>query len=182
MVPPAPRAPSAPEAGTPAGPPGFEFTGSGASFTGADVDPSRRPQLALPSAPGTAETDDEFAAARAEREGSATGPLRQQASSTRTRDRRDRREARETRDRTRPRGRGPGRDHPLPSPLSKAGIKHWAVRAALPMVSMVALGVGLVAAFGGGLGGAGPNPNTMGRAARTAQCLIPALDSGEGSG
>jgi hypothetical protein len=29
------------------------------------------------------------------------------------------------------------------------------------MVSMVALGVGLVAAFGGGLGGAGPNPNAL---------------------
>jgi hypothetical protein len=29
------------------------------------------------------------------------------------------------------------------------------------MVSMVALGIGLVAAFGGGLGGAGPNPNTL---------------------
>ena len=46
----------------------------------------------------------------------------------------------------------------MPSPLSAAGIKRWAIRAALPMVSMVAVGVAIVAAFGGGNGAVGPAP------------------------
>ncbi len=157
-TPPAPRTPSAPAPGSHSGPPGFEFTGSGSSFNGAGVDPARRSQLALPPAPvapgpaGPADdVDDEFAAARADRADRAIRTDRAAG----------RRGPRDAPDRTRPRGRGPGRDHPLPSPLSKAGIKHWAVRAALPMVSMVALGIGLVAAFGGGLGGPGPNPDTL---------------------
>jgi hypothetical protein len=41
-----------------------------------------------------------------------------------------------------------------------AGVKRWAVRAALPMVTMVAIGIALVAAFGGG-GGVGPSPATL---------------------
>ncbi len=48
----------------------------------------------------------------------------------------------------------------MPSPLSAAGVKRWAVRAALPMVSMVVIGIALVAAFGGA-GGAGPTPATL---------------------
>jgi hypothetical protein len=48
----------------------------------------------------------------------------------------------------------------LPPPLSVAGVKRWAVRAALPMVTMVAIGIALVAAFGGG-GGIGPSPATL---------------------
>ena len=49
----------------------------------------------------------------------------------------------------------------LPPPLSAAGIKRWAVRVALPMISMVAVGVAVVATFGGGSGGAGPAPATL---------------------
>jgi hypothetical protein len=103
--------------------------------------------LALPPAPGDVEDDTgEFAAARADRGDTGTAT----------------REARRTRPGgTRPPGRGPGRGRPLPPPLSAAGVKHWAVRAALPMVSMVAIGVALVAAFGGGVGGAGPSPATL---------------------
>ncbi len=49
----------------------------------------------------------------------------------------------------------------LPPPLSAAGIKRWAVRVALPMMSMVAVGVAVVATFGGGSNGAGPAPATL---------------------
>ncbi len=54
-------------------------------------------------------------------------------------------------------GQGPS----LPPPLSAAGVKRWALRAALPMVSMVAVGVAVVATFGGSSGGAGPAPANL---------------------
>ncbi len=76
------------------------------------------------------------------------------------RNRRDRAGRRDAPDHSHPPGRGQGRDRPLPSPLSVAGVKRWAVRAALPMVSMVVIGIALVAAFGGA-GGAGPTPATL---------------------
>jgi hypothetical protein len=105
--------------------------------------------LALPPAPGeVADDTDEFSADRADRTRAIP----------RTRDDRGHRVAP---DRTGRAGRGPGRDHSLPSPLSTAGVKRWAVRAALPMVSMVVIGIALVAAFGGGNGGAGPAPATL---------------------
>jgi hypothetical protein len=48
----------------------------------------------------------------------------------------------------------------LPSPFSAAGVKRWALRAAIPMVSMVVVGVAIVATVGGH-GAAGPDPATL---------------------
>jgi hypothetical protein len=107
--------------------------------------------LALPSAPGDVADDaDEFAASRADWAQDRLGAPG---------DRWNRRGHRAAPDRARPPGRGQDRDHP-PPPLSMAGVKRWAVRAALPMVSMVAIGVALVAAFGG-VNGAGPSPGQL---------------------
>jgi hypothetical protein len=48
-----------------------------------------------------------------------------------------------------------------PPPLSQEGVKRWALRVALPVVSMVAVGIAAVAAFGGSSGAAGPAPATL---------------------
>ena len=72
----------------------------------------------------------------------------------------------------------------LPPPLSAAGIKRWAVRVALPMISMVAVGVAVVATFGGGSGGAGPAPATLsvGFPPATAACVFGTTPGDEARG
>ena len=123
--------------------PGFEFPGSGRPRTARTGQPPRRPPLALP--PGTAGQPGEPGGS--EPAGSRRGWLRDLFS-------------------PRPAAAGTARDTAQPEPalpplLSAAGLKRWAVRAALPMMSMVAVGVAVVATFGGGSGGAGPAPATL---------------------
>ena len=135
-----------PPAGPPgSGPPGFEFPGSGRPRGNRTVPPPRRPLLALPGGrPGDTRDRD----GRGDGEDGRPG-----AGGTRW-------------ERLRalvasPRTSGDTADSAAPSPLSAAGVKRWAVRAALPMVSMVAVGVAVVAAFGGGDGGIGPAPANL---------------------
>ncbi len=153
------------------GPPGFEFPGSGRPRPPRAGQPPRRPVLALlPGAgnyagnhagvrPGTGLPDGEgpgdslrngaWAGGRAgeqeryEPVGTRRGWLRDLVS-------------------PRPDAGGTAEHGPAPPPpLSAAGLKRWAVRAALPMMSMVAVGVAVVATLGGGNGGAGPAPATL---------------------
>ena len=134
-----------PPAGPPgSGPPGFEFPGSGRPRGNRTVPPPRRPLLALPGGrPG--DTRDRDGRGRrgwpARAGGTRWERLRALVSSART--------------------SGGTADGAAPSPLSAVGVKRWAVRAALPMVSMVAVGVAVVAAFGGGDGGIGPAPANL---------------------
>lgn len=58
-------------------------------------------------------------------------------------------------------GDTPGERHALPPPLSAAGVKRWALRVALPTISMVAVGIAAVATFGGSSGASGPAPATL---------------------
>jgi hypothetical protein len=127
------------------GPPGFEFPGSGRPRTGPVGRPPRRPVLALPAGAGdrAAQPDGDWAGELGRDE-----PARSQRDWLRAL--------------VIPRpARGDTADPALPPPLSAAGVKRWAIRAALPMVSMVAVGVAVVATFGGSNGGAGPAPATL---------------------
>jgi hypothetical protein len=59
-------------------------------------------------------------------------------------------------------GDTPGERRALPPPpLSAAGVKRWAMRVALPTISMIAVGVAAVATFGGSSGASGPAPGTL---------------------
>ena len=127
------------------GPPGFEFPGSGLPRGNRTV-PPRRPLLALTGGRRPSDTRDGQDGKNGEdgrpgAGGTRRGRLRALVSSPRT--------------------SGDTADGAVPSPLSAAGIKRWAIRAALPMVSMVAVGVAVVAAFGGGNGGVGPAPANL---------------------
>ena len=135
-----------PPAGPPgSGPPGFEFPGSGRPRGNRTVPPPRRPLLALPGGrPGDTRDRDgreDGEDGRPGAGGTRWERLRALVSSPRT--------------------SGGTADSAAPSPLSAAGVKRWAVRAALPMVSMIAVGVAVVAAFGGGDGGIGPAPANL---------------------
>ena len=140
------------------GPPGFEFPGSGRPRAGRAGSP-RRPLPALP-APTTA--------GPGARSGATTDD-RTYTSGYDSADGRDRPDERRGGRRALLSFRLPGRpaagpaadSRPgLPSPFSAAGVKRWAVRAAIPMVSMVAVGVAVVATVGG-RGAAGPAPATL---------------------
>jgi hypothetical protein len=148
--------PMTPPTGPPgSGPPGFEFPGTGRPRTGAAGRPSRRPLLALPAGAGDRTgpsdgglsdgglPDRDWPGERDEPARSRGGWLRALVTPGRA--------GADTAD------RGPS----LPPPLSAAGVKRWALRAALPMVSMVAVGVAVVATFGGGNGAAGPAPANL---------------------
>ena len=154
------------------GPPGFEFPGSGRPRpprTGQP--PRRRPALALPPGAGNYAGDrvgerprtglpDGDGPGDGLRDGAWTGGRageqeRYEPVGTRWGWLRDLVSPRPAADDT------AEHELALPPPLSAAGMKRWAVRVALPMISMVAVGVALVATFGGGGGGAGPAPATL---------------------
>ena len=124
------------------GPPGFEFPGTGRPRTGAAGQPPRRPLLALPAGAGDRAGLSEGDEPGGRDEPAWSRPGWRRAPVT-------------------PRPAGEDTAGHGPPPLSVAGIKRWAIRAALPMVSMVAAGVAVVATFGGGSGGAGPAPATL---------------------
>ncbi|HEY4461699.1 MAG TPA: hypothetical protein VGN41_03450, partial [Streptosporangiaceae bacterium] len=134
--------PSAEPDSGPSGPPGFEFTGSGRAGQS-----SARAPLALPAGPTGA-------AGAAGRAGQPDGERPDYADRGWARLRAwvtSRPAAEET---------APGAPA-HPPPLSKEGVKRWALRVALPAMSMVAVGVAAVAAFGGSTGAAGPAPATL---------------------
>jgi hypothetical protein len=148
--------PMSPPAGPPgSGPPGFEFPGSGRPRAGSANQPPRRPLLALPAGTGDrASTGDRTSTGLPNGDWPA-GPGRDEPA-------RSRWEWLRALVVPRPAAGDTASDGPsLPPPLSAAGLKRWAVRAALPMVSMVAVGVAVVATFGGSNGGAGPAPATL---------------------
>ena len=140
------------------GPPGFEFPGSGRPRTGR-AGSRRRPLVALPAGtaagPGArsgARTDDR-AATSAYDDADGRGRPDEQRGGLRA--------LRPFRLPSRPAARKTADSEPkLPSPFSAAGVKRWAVRAAIPMVSMVVVGVAIVATVGGH-GAAGPDPATL---------------------
>ena len=140
------------------GPPGFEFPGSGRPRTGRAGSP-RRSLLALPS--GTAAGPGAGSGARTD--GQAATSAYDGA------DGRDRPDEQRGGLRVllpfrlpgRPAAGQPADSEPsVPSPFSVAGVKRWALRAAIPMVSMVVVGIAIVATVGGH-GAAGPDPATL---------------------
>jgi hypothetical protein len=134
------------------GPPGFEFPGSGGSRTGPAGQP-RRPLLALPAGGGDQPGGDQPGGDQPGRSRVGEQGRREPAGTRRVL---------RTPALSRPLAADTAHNDPaLPSPLSAAGIKRWAIRAALPMVSMVAVGIAAVATFGGSNGGAGPAPATL---------------------
>ena len=163
---------TAPPPGPPgSGPPGFEFPGSGRPRPPRAGQPPRRPVLALP--PGAGHDAGNHAG---DRPGTGLpdgdGPRDGVRDGAWTGGRAGEQERYEPvgarrgwlRDLVfpRPAAGGTAEHGPaLPPPLSAAGIKRWAVRVALPMISMVAVGIAVVATFGGGSGGAGPAPATL---------------------
>ena len=140
------------------GPPGFEFPGSGLPRTGRAGSP-RRSLLALPS-------------------GTAAGPGASSAAGTDGQAATSAYDGADGRDRPdeqrgglrvllpfrlpgRPAAGQPADSEPsVPSPFSAAGVKRWVLRAAIPMVSMVVVGIAIVATVGGH-GAAGPDPATL---------------------
>ncbi len=158
-APPSAALPAGPPTGPPgSGPPGFEFPGSGQPRTGRAGSP-RRPLLALPAgtaagagARSGAGTDDRAATSAYGGEAGRGRPDEQRGG---------RRALLPFRLPSRPAaGQTADSEPKLPSPFSAAGVKRWALRAAIPMVSMVVVGVAIVATVGG-QGAAGPAPATL---------------------
>ena len=162
--------PAAPPRSAPAGPPAGDRGDVRAGYAGASAGYAFTPTVTQPPGAGGGYGQDRLAGPPGFE---FTGPIRAVRPLPRQPlalpaggdDRRD------DEDSLRPRGwarlgaafRQPVSDDPKapPPPLSAAGVKRWALRVALPVMSAVAVGIAAFATFGGSSGATGPAPSTL---------------------